>query len=189
MKDEEYTEELTDSELIERARKGESALLDQLIERYYDGIFRYCCYKTGSREAAYDCTQETFLHFLRYLDLYLEQKKFKAWIYRIASNVCTDYFRKRAKAPLGEEALELLQAEDPKLHQTELSDTVEKLLAALPAMQREVIELYYFEGLKLREIAVVTDAKLSAVKSRFRQGMEKMKKQTEKQREKEGAWW
>ena len=94
MKDGRAREEWKDSELTARIQRGETEYLDLLIERHYDGIFRFCLCKTGDREAAYDCAQETFLHLLRYLEAYTEQKKFKAWLYRIASNVCMDYFRK-----------------------------------------------------------------------------------------------
>ena len=161
MKDRSTISELKDSELTARIRRGETEWLDVLIERYYDGIFRFCCCKTGSREAAYDCTQETFLHLLRYLEAYTEQRKFKAWLYRIASNVCTDYFRKAARAPAGEEMLEFLQEEDRRFEQIEQREVVRKALASLPEKQREIAE--------------ITDTKRSTVKSRFRQGMEKLK--------------
>ena len=48
-------------------------------------------------------------------------------------------------------------------------------------MQRETILLYFFDGFKLREIAEITDTKMSTVKSRFRQGMEKLKVYMEKE--------
>ena len=122
------------------------------------------------------CLQWVFLHLLRYLETYTEQKKFKAWLYRIASNVCTDYFRRAARAPAGEETLEFLQEEDKRFEQIEQRELVEQALGCLPEMQRETIVLYYFHGFKLREIAEITDTKMSTVKSRFRQGMEKLKK-------------
>ena len=133
MKDTSSRSQLKDSELTARVRRGETEWLDVLIERYYDGIFRFCCCKTGSREAAYDCTQETFLHLLRYLEAYTEQKKFKAWLYRIASNVCTDYFRKAARETAGEEVLELLQEEDRRFEQIEQRELVRH---ALPVFRK-----------------------------------------------------
>ena len=89
-------QKLKDSDLIKRIKQGETELLDVLIESHYDGIYRFCYYKLGDREAAYDCAQETFLHLLRYMDTYVEQKRFKAYLYRIAGNVCMDWFRKNS---------------------------------------------------------------------------------------------
>ena len=63
---------MKDSDLIKRIKQGETELLDVLIEGHYDGIYRFCYYKLGDREAAYDCAQETFLNLLRYLDTYVE---------------------------------------------------------------------------------------------------------------------
>ena len=181
MKDGRAREEWKDSELTARIQRGETEYLDLLIERHYDGIFRFCLCKTGDREAAYDCAQDTFLHPLRYLEAYTEQKKFKAWLYRIASNVCMDYFRKEARAPAGEEALETLWKEDAGFEQIEHRELVGTALNQLSENQRETIVLYFFHGFKLREIAEITDAKMSTVKSRFRQGMEKLKAYMEKE--------
>jgi len=164
-----------DSEMIAKIKQGETQWLDILIEEHYDGIFRFCYYKTGDREAAYDCTQETFLHLIRYLGNYLEQRKFKAYLYRIARNVCVDYFRKRANVPLGEEALELAQAEDTGIKSVELSDQVMRALERLPQMQRDVVILHFFYGFKLREIAEITDVPMSTAKSRLKQGMDKLR--------------
>ena len=57
MKDGRAREEWKDSELTARIQRGETEYLDLLIERHYDGIFRFCLCKTGNREAAYDCAR------------------------------------------------------------------------------------------------------------------------------------
>ena len=168
--------ELKDSELIGRIQQGETELLDILIEQYYDGIYRFCYYKTGDREAAYDCTQETFLHLLRYIGTYVEQKKFKAYLYRIAGNVCTDFFRKPAVSMVGPEILETLAEEDPDLARAENSDQVVEALNMLNPAQREVIILHFFYDFKLREIAQIADIPMSTAKSRLKQGMDKLKR-------------
>ena len=85
---------MQDNEMIQRIRQGDKALFGQLADRYYDDVFRYCYYQTGNEQAAWDCTQDTFFHLLRFLDSYTEQGKFKAWLLRIALNACRDYFRK-----------------------------------------------------------------------------------------------
>ncbi|MCI8597091.1 MAG: RNA polymerase sigma factor [Lachnospiraceae bacterium] len=167
---------LKDSEIIGRIKQGEAELLDTLIEQYYDGIYRFCYYKIGDREAAYDCTQETFLHLLRYIETYVEQKKFKAYLYRIAANVCTDYFRKNSVQTVGEEMLEWIPKEDTELKRVELSDQVLRALDCLSLAQREVIILHFFYDFKLREIAQIVDINMSTAKSRLKQGMDKLKR-------------
>ena len=166
---------MKDSELIKKIKQGETELLDVLIEGHYDGIYRFCYYKTGDREAAYDCAQETFLHLLRYLDTYVEQKKFKAYLYRIAGNECTDWFRKNSVQFAGEELLETIAKEDGELKRLELSDEVFRALQVLSQAQKDVIMLHFFYDFKLREIAQIINVPMSTVKSRLKQGMDKLK--------------
>ena len=173
---------MRDSELIKRIKQGETELLDVLIESHYDGIYRFCYYKLGDREAAYDCAQETFLHLLRYIDTYVEQKRFKAYLYRIAGNVCMDWFRKNSVQFAGEELLETIVREDSELKRVELSDEVLRALQVLSPVQRDVVILHFFYDFKLREIAQITNVPMSTVKSRLKQGMDKMKAYMERSR-------
>ena len=166
---------MRDSELIKRIKQGETELLDVLIESHYDGIYRFCYYKLGDREAAYDCAQETFLHLLRYMDTYVEQKRFKAYLYRIAGNVCMDWFRKNSVQLAGEELLATIQKEDSELKRVELSDEILRALKVLSPAQKDVIILHFFYDFKLREIADITNVPMSTVKSRLKQGMDKLK--------------
>lgn len=161
--------------MIKRIKQGETEALDVLIEGHYDGIYRFCYYRLGDREAAYDCAQETFLNLLRYLDTYVEQKKFKAYLYRIAGNVCMDWFRKNSVQFAGEELLETIAKEDTELKRVELSDEVYRALQILSPAQRDVIILHFLYDFKLREIAQITNVPMSTAKSRLKQGMDKLK--------------
>ena len=113
---------------------------------------------------------------MRYLDTYVEQKKFKAYLYRIAGNVCTDWFRKHSLQPAGEELLETIAMEDTQLRRVELSDGILRALQTLSPAQRDVIVLHFFYDFKLREIAQITNVPMSTAKSRLKQGMDKLKR-------------
>ncbi|MCM1064275.1 MAG: RNA polymerase sigma factor [Eubacterium sp.] len=180
---------MQDYELIKRIRQGEKQLFGQLVEKYYDDVFRYCYYQTGSEHTAYDCTQETFYHLMRFLDNYRERNHFKAYLIRIASNVCRDYFRKSSRRTVRE--VSYSQWEDPAEPPQKPAETppltpgaeqeallrlsVREGLMRLPESQREVIVLYYYQGYKLREIASLTGVPLSTVKTRLYAGTEKLK--------------
>ncbi len=71
---------MTDRERIQRIFSGEPEQMSELIEEYYQDIFQYCYSQTRRESAAYDCTQETFLRVIRYLNRYVEQKKFRAYL-------------------------------------------------------------------------------------------------------------
>ena len=166
---------MSDRRLVERIRRGEMGAWELLAERYYDEVFRYCWYRTGNKTAAADCTQETFLHVIQGLAGYADENKFRAWLFRIASNVCMDYFRRERLVCVGDEALEARGMEDRALGQVEDACFVERALLELTPLQREVVVLKYYHGFKIREIAQLLDISLPAAKARLKQGMDRLR--------------
>ena len=61
---------MNDRTLIWKIQQGQKELLNEIAEKYYDDIYRFCCYLTGQSQDAYDLAQETFLRFIRYVDRY-----------------------------------------------------------------------------------------------------------------------
>ena len=85
---------MEDEELIHNIQHGEKELLELLIQKYYDDIYRFCYYKTGNASISYDLTQETFLKLIKYIGNYKDKGKFKSYLITIAINVCNSYFYK-----------------------------------------------------------------------------------------------
>lgn len=177
---------MTDKERIRRIQSGEPELVNELIECYYQEIFQYCFSRTGRESAAYDCTQETFLRMIRYLNRYVERKKFRAYLFGIARSVCIDFFRKKAERETGyPDGYEKDFREEDFADQVSDQVMLQRAMLQLKEEQREVLDLYYYYGLTSREISYVTNEKISAVKSRIRQGLKRLKQILEK----EGYRW
>ena len=87
---------MEDKELIYRIQHGEKELLEELIQKYYDNIYRFCYYKTGNASISYDLTQETFLKLIKYIESYKHKGKLKNYILTIAVNVCNNYFYEKS---------------------------------------------------------------------------------------------
>lgn len=139
---------------------------------------------TGSEDAAYDCTQETFLRLIRFYGTYVEKRKFKAWLFRIARNVCYDYFRRHKEIPAGDivpDDPSGSQEEDMGILDMERRQVIREALDKLPQMQRDVVILRFYHQLSLREIAKITDSKIPTVKSRLRQSMGKLRELLDKE--------
>lgn len=83
---------MEDKELIYKIQHGNKELLEILIEKYYDDIYRFCYYKTGNSSLSYDLAQETFLKLIKYIGTYKHRGKFKSYLITIAMNVCNTYF-------------------------------------------------------------------------------------------------
>ena len=84
---------MDDRKAIREIQNGNKEYLNLLAEKYYDDIYRFCCYQTGDPDTAYDLAQETFLRFIRYVDHY-RYKNLKGYLLTIARNVCFDFFSK-----------------------------------------------------------------------------------------------
>lgn len=188
---------MRDEEAVRRIRQGEKDLLDLLVDKYYQEIFRFCYYRTGNEQAAYDCVQETFLHMLRAVAGGVEIRSFQKYLMRVALNVCRDHYRKNPDSEVWteEEPWEDRQCAGrglphrdmdgvlrPRGAETESGGKIEdayviqQCLMRLPDYQREAIILHFYYGYKAREIAAAAGVPLATAKSRLRQGLDRLKK-------------
>ncbi len=146
--------------------------VEKLVLAYYDDIMRYFVCRIRDKTTAEDLTQETFLRWIRYAGeaAFAGEGKKRAYLYRIASNVCRDHFRTLPP-------LEPLEEDVPAPGEDgDLSLTLAWALGKLPDSQREAAMLYYYSGFKVREIAGIQGVTVSAVKSRLKLARDVLKK-------------
>jgi len=142
----------SDEALARLAQRSDSKAFSRLYERFIDPIYRYVYRKTGNREEAEDLTQETFTKVFQGIDGFRSESSFKTWIYRIATNVVMDHWRRHYKArsvPL-EDFLSIDSA-NPDIEVDKSSGSVERLLSKLPENYRKVLELRFMKGLSIKE--------------------------------------
>jgi RNA polymerase sigma-70 factor (ECF subfamily) len=163
----------------------EAGLLDELIVRYQHRLLRYLLYLTSSRELAEDLFQEVWMRVLVRGGQFNGKARFDTWLFTIARNLVIDYRRKRTLASLDE--LFEGSSEDDRPMSFEISDSqptpfdrfasledrqrVADALLSVDTLYREVLVLRFHEDLSLQEIASVTRAPLSTVKSRLYRGL------------------
>lgn len=163
--------------LIQKMKRGDEKAFDIFVHKYYERILRYCAYHCQDVSYAEDLTQETFVRFFSKLSDYRYIGKTINYLYTIAGNLCKDYFKKKKESLLDEPSAEV----EDKLSQSDTEKildriTIEAALRSLPDELREVIILYYFQELKLTEIADALNIGLPLVKYRLRQAKLKLKK-------------
>lgn len=153
--------------MIQRMKQGDEASFDAFVRKYYGEILNYCHYRCFDRNYAEDLAQETFLHFFAKLSDYHDRGKTKNYLYTIAGNLCRDFYRKKKDIPAEHEDLEQSAVSAP-MDRVLDQIVVEEAIKSLPPEFAEVIILYYFQDLKMREIADVLQVKLSLVKYRLK---------------------
>ncbi len=167
---------MDDEKLIRRIKSGDTEALDELIQKYYNDIYTYCYRRLGRQPDAQDATQETFLHFCRNFDSYTQRDKCKNYLYIIAHNLCINTMQKKTPIPLEDEELESLTGKDAEREKVETANSVKAALNALPEEQKEVIQLRFYDDLKLKDIAQIMSSGLSVTKYRLNQGLKTLSK-------------
>lgn len=172
---------LQDDELVNRIKAGEKEAMEILVKRHYSSIYSYIYRKTGDKHIAYDLTQEVFIKMLQAVKSYSHQGKFPMWLMKIAVNQCYDYFRSKSYKAVSKQ-MELKDtladhSSDIFEHVYERQEQIkaQQAVMELPQPQREAIILSYYHGLKIREIAQITETNESTIKSRLRHGIKKLK--------------
>jgi RNA polymerase sigma factor (sigma-70 family) len=152
---------------------GDAAAFRVIFERYAPLLMRAMLRELYVREEANDLVQQTFLQLHRARLDFDAGQKLKPWIFTIAMNLKREYFRKKKRRPersfdaesMAEPAVEALGAA-----RVDARRTLSRVMGDLPADQREVIELHWFDGLEFPEVATVVGASVSAVKVRAHRG-------------------
>lgn len=159
--------------LFLRMKRGEEDAVESFVRKYYADILHYCGWHIFDPGIAEDLTQETFERFFLSLDRYCHRGKAKAYLYTIAGNLCRDYQKKEKEIPLPPEegVFDGSTGADPADAAEKAACRLEirKAVSDLPTPLQQVVILYYFHGLKQREIAKVLQIGLPLVKYRLRQ--------------------
>jgi len=174
-------------------RSQDPELLDRLIELYQHRLMRYLLFLTGKREVAEDLFQETWMRVLLRGSQYNGKARFDTWLFTIARNLVIDLSRKRTMASLDEmfdsseegRSFEVATDGPSPLDQFQSREDraeVAEVLMTLEPSYREVLVLRFHEELSLEEIAGVTRAPLSTVKSRLYRGLAALKPELERLR-------
>lgn len=178
---------ISDQQLAERMAQGEQEAFELLVTRYHGPLLSYITQQLGDRAKAEDLVQETFIRLIRHLEKHGGLEQLRPWLYKVALNLCRDYWRSAPYRSEYASANELPDDPDPSPGAEELmerQETVEQIaesLAWLPDVQQDVVRMRFFHDLKLQEIAETMDLPLSSVKSHLYGALRKLKRILSKQ--------
>jgi RNA polymerase sigma-70 factor, ECF subfamily len=163
---------------LTRLRSGDPAAVGAVVARYQHRLYRYFVRMVHDQAAADDLFQQTWLNVVRHLGRYDAARSFDTWLFAIAHNTAMDLLRRRPGESLDEGDWQL-RSPAPDAFDVVLAGERAAILAAavrgLPALYREALTLRFEEGMKLEEIAEVTGAPLSTIKSRVQRGLDALK--------------
>jgi RNA polymerase sigma-70 factor (ECF subfamily) len=172
----------TDEELMAQLRAGRSDALDGLVGRYERELFHYLKRYVGDATLAEDVFQNTFLQVFLKRELFDPVKRFKPWLYAVATNQAIDALRRAGRGPrvntelpaldadgegVGERLADVRPGPPDEALRSEEGERVRSAVDALSPPLRQVVLMAYFQGLKYREIAEALGIPVGTVKSRL----------------------
>jgi RNA polymerase sigma-70 factor (ECF subfamily) len=177
--------DLADEDLMQLVRKGDSTAFEVVYERHATAAFSLAYRMVGTRNAAEDVVQESFLSLWRSGARYARARgSGRTWVLGIVHNRAIDalrrsivHDRRRASDEGIEERFEARERTDVEAARNDEAREVRAALRTLPDEQCKVIELAYFGGFSQSEIAAMLETPIGTVKGRMRLGLEKMRGQ------------
>ena len=166
---------------VDKILAGEKEYFNVLVKHLQVQIYSLAVKMTGDREEAKDLTQEIFLKVYKSFATYDKSAKITTWIYKIATNTCIDYLRKKKELLMIEEEQEI-QVEnrfyslpDRALESKELKQLIHSKINLLPESYRMVVILKYINELTFEEIADVLKQPVNTVKTKLYRAREKLR--------------
>lgn len=159
-----------DSSLVLAVQQGDTDAFGELFRRHYQSVRRVCARRLGNIGEADEVAQGAFVRAYERIDQCGGERRFGAWVQVIASRMCIDVLRARARTTPEEEPVKGDLAVGPNapeeaLLSHERSDHVHLALASLPARQREVVIARHLEDRRPGEIAAALGMSIGAVDS------------------------
>jgi RNA polymerase sigma-70 factor (ECF subfamily) len=170
-----------DRMLVERCQDGRMDAFEVLVGRYRQRVYSLAYSMLRNEQDATDLCQETFVKAWQAIRGFKKNASFYTWLYRITTNLCIDFVRKRDRRP----NVALEDGIEPDLHanvevapsnrpsptdevrRKELRAQIDAALAELSPEHRAVIQLREFEGMDYAEIARAVGCQIGTVMSRL----------------------
>jgi len=182
-----------DSRLITAALKGDQTSYRKIMKKYHDQVYNLLYRMIHEKDEVEDLTQEAFIKAFQSLHNFNEEFAFSTWLYKIATNNCIDYIRKKklqtfsidkpVESKDGEYGYEIPDTTfepDRWLIQGQKSRILEDAINALPEKYRQVILMRHVEDKEYQEIADELDLPLGTVKAHIFRAREILYKKLKK---------
>lgn len=170
-----------DYKLIERALSGDQSAYSELMDIYRDAVYHTIIKMVRSTEDAEDLTIEAFGKAFNRLEQYSQDYAFSTWLFKIATNNCIDFIRKKrikvtsmdtgyttsdGEVVYVEAKADSLTPEEEVMSQQK-AKLMREMVTKLKPKYRELIELRYFDELSYEEIADTLGVPLGTVKAQL----------------------
>lgn len=162
---------------IQAVLAGDTDRYRELLERYQIGLIIHCRRLMRSDEDGEDCAQQAFIKAYDHLANFdAERGRFSTWLYRIATNVCTDALRKQKRVIPVSDIETLADAWTPDVFKEDaIQDVRTAVQSLMPPSHKQAIIAHYWEGKSYQAIANDMNVSINTVKSWLRRAKQQLK--------------
>lgn len=160
--------------LVKRAIKGDRKAFEDLINIYFDRLYKEAYLRCKHEEDAKEIVQETIYKAYKSIKNLKEPKYFKTWLSRILINVANDYMRENGMIDLEHEAIDYIK-EVHKDNQVEIKIDLYNAIDELEDKYKDVIIMRYVDDLKIEEISKILERPVNTIKTHIRKAIKDMK--------------
>lgn len=170
----------TDSELIRDFKNGDIKGYNEIVRRYQQQVYWVIRKMVNSHDDADDITQEVFIKVHSALMDFREESNLFTWLYRIATNYSINHIRKvRVKNTISIEGVtEQFESQDKKtdemMDEERRRKILEEAIGTLPAQQRAVFDLRYYEELSYEDISKIMKRSIGGIKANYFHAVKKI---------------
>ncbi len=172
---------MEDKDLLIKLRNPDSLNygFNLLVRKYQQKVYWHIRKMVIDHDDSDDLTQEVFVKVWKNIGSFREDSQLFTWIYRIATNECLNFLKKKRNRfflPIHDVAHELSDRldSDPHLDGDKIQVKLQKALLTLPDKQRLVFNMKYFEEMKYEEMSEITDTSVGALKASYHHAVKKI---------------
>jgi RNA polymerase sigma-70 factor (ECF subfamily) len=173
-----------ENELIRLVKVGNNQAFTEIVTLYQKRIFKMAYGFFRDSDDAMEIVQETFLRIYEKIDKFDNHSSFKNWVYRIAYNLCIDFYRKfKNKSKHSKEICEFDKVSsadtiDPEVHldRQNFQESLQNSLETLSKRQKMIFVMKHYNSLKYREISEILNISVGTVKSLHHRAAKVLKK-------------
>lgn len=179
----ERDQNLSDLELVEKVKAGDSRAFSELVKRHQRSVLRLSLRFVKDMDTAEDVTQDAFIKAYEKLASFEARASFKSWLFQIAVNTARNKLRewKRETVDIDDVNLAVAPEAESTLVHTAVSDILHEQVEKLPFKQKTALVLRVYEDLSFSEIAEIMECPYDTAKANYRHALLKLRETFESQ--------
>ena len=163
---------MRNEELVRKAQSGDKEAFNRLIVEYQDVLYRVAKSRISNEDDICDIVQDTLISAYKAIGKLNEEKYFKTWIIKILINKCNDFYKRPGKDNISFELLEYDKVLGVEENRSNFE--FEDLTQGLNIEEKTLLNLYYAEGYKEKEISKILDIKYATVRTKMKRIKDKL---------------